>query len=158
MNPDFQTFYKELIQGFQPGFHCVILDLKDLPSHLFQGIVTYNNLPGLLFGFFMNTEISPTLQLTFGKFHYFNFNIISQQLNLFSTISSTREEIHEQEVNLDNLLSFYCGNLFKVPKPRYPSDANSRQRDKESLNSSTQASQRSSLRSLGKVQECSLTQ
>ena len=21
---------KELIQGFQPGFHCVILDLKDL--------------------------------------------------------------------------------------------------------------------------------
>ena len=29
--------------------------------------------------------------------------------------------------------------LFKVPKPRYPSDANSRQRDKESLNSSTQA-------------------
>ena len=29
--------------------------------------------------------------------------------------------------------------LFKLPKPRYPSDANSRQRDKESLNSSTQA-------------------
>ena len=29
--------------------------------------------------------------------------------------------------------------MFKVPKPRYPSDANSRQRDKESLNSSTQA-------------------
>ena len=32
-----------LIQGFQSGFHCVILDLKDLPSHLLQGIVTYNN-------------------------------------------------------------------------------------------------------------------
>ena len=29
--------------------------------------------------------------------------------------------------------------LFKVPKPRYPRDANSRQRDKESLNFSTQA-------------------
>ena len=29
-------------------------------------------------------------------------------------------------------------NLFKVPKPRYPSNTNSRQRDKESLNSSTQ--------------------
>ena len=50
-----------------------------------------------------------------------------------------REEIYEQEVNLDNLLSFSYGNLFKVPKPRCPSDANSRQRDKESLNSSTQA-------------------
>ena len=55
--------------------------------------------------------------------------------------------------------------LFKVPKPRYPRDANSRWRDKESLNSSTQAkpSQRSGLRSslrssTGKVQECSLTQ
>ena len=40
-------------------------------SELFQGIVTYNNLPGLLFGFFMNTQISPTLQLTFGKFQLF---------------------------------------------------------------------------------------
>ena len=58
-------------------------------------------------------------------------------LELFSTISSMRGEIYEQEVNLDNLLSFSYGYLFKVPKPRYPSDANSR--DKESLNSSTQA-------------------
>ena len=48
-----------------------------------------------------------------------------------------RGEIYEQEVNLDNLLRFSYGYLFKVPKPRYPSDANSR--DKESLNSSTQA-------------------
>ena len=48
-----------------------------------------------------------------------------------------RGEIYEQEMNLDNLLSFSYGYLFKVPKPRYPSDANSR--DKESLNSSTQA-------------------
>ena len=39
-----------------------------------------------------------------------------------------------QEVNLDILLSFSCS---RYPKPRYPSDANSR--DKESLNSSTQA-------------------
>ena len=50
-----------------------------------------------------------------------------------------RGEIHEQEVNLDNLLSFSWKYLFKAPKPRYPSDANSRQRDKGSLNSSTQA-------------------
>ena len=42
-----------------------------------------------------------------------------------------REEIYEQEVNLDILLSLSCS--------RYPSDTNSRQRDKESLNSSTQA-------------------
>ena len=60
-----------------------------------------------------------------------NFCGIFQQLELFSTISSMRGEIHEQEVNLDNLLSFSCS--------RYPSNANSRQRDKESLNSSTQA-------------------
>ena len=33
-------FQKELIQGFQSRFHCVFLDLKDLPS---RGIVTYNN-------------------------------------------------------------------------------------------------------------------
>ena len=95
-----------------------------------QGIVTYNNLPGLLFGFFMNSEIwtFQLLQLTLAKF--LQFCIISQQLDPFSTFSSMREEIHEQEVNLDNLLSFSC--------PRYPSDTNSRQRDKESLNSSSQ--------------------
>ena len=33
----------QLILGFQRGFHCVILDLKDLPSHLFWRIVTFNN-------------------------------------------------------------------------------------------------------------------
>ena len=42
-----------------------------------------------------------------------------------------REKIHELEVNLNNLLSFPCS--------RRQRDANSRQRDKESLNSSTQA-------------------
>ena len=39
----FILFQEELIPGFQQGFHCVILDLKDLPSHLFQRIVTFNN-------------------------------------------------------------------------------------------------------------------
>ena len=50
----------------------------------------------------------------------------------------------------NNLLSFHGNDLFKVPKPRYPSDTNSRQRDKESLNSynpSPSQSQRSSLNS-----------
>ena len=42
-NLDLLIHTKELIQGFQTGFHCVILDLKDLLSHLFRGIVTYNN-------------------------------------------------------------------------------------------------------------------
>ena len=45
-----------------------------------------------------------------------------------------REEIYEQEVNLDNLLSFPCS--------RYPSQGTqvtTNSRDKESLNSSTQA-------------------
>ena len=62
----------------------------------------------------------------------------SHSLNFSPLFPQTRGEIYEQEVNLDNLLSFSYENLFKVPKPRYPSDANSRQRDKESLNSSTQ--------------------
>ena len=99
-----------------------------------QGIVTHNNLPELLFRFLMNTEISPTFAT--------EFHVISQQLDPFSTFSSLREQIHEQEVNLDNLLSFswkYLSKVPKLPKLRYPSDANSRQRDKESLNSSTQA-------------------
>ena len=52
-----------------------------------------------------------------------------------------RGEIDEQLVKLDNWLSLWniqdISRIFKVPKPRYPSHANSR--DKESLNSSTQA-------------------
>ena len=70
------------------------------------------------------------------------FRVISQQLKPSSTFSSLREEIHELEVNLENLLSFSWKHLFKVlkpPKPRCPSNTNSRHRDKESLNSSTQA-------------------
>ena len=59
----------------------------------------------------MNTLIHQLLQLTLAKFPL--FHVISQQLDLFSTFSSLREEIHEQEVNLDNLLSFSCS--------RYPS-------------------------------------
>ena len=39
----FISFEEELIPGFQSGFHCVILDLKDLLSHLFPRIVTFNN-------------------------------------------------------------------------------------------------------------------
>ena len=39
----FISFEEELIPGFHSGFRCVILDLKDLPSHLFQRIVTFNN-------------------------------------------------------------------------------------------------------------------
>ena len=53
-----------------------------------------------------------------------------------------RGEIDEQLVKLDNWLSLWniqdISRIYpKVPKPRYPSHANSR--DKESLNSSTQA-------------------
>ena len=64
----------------------------------------------------------------------FSFHVISHPLELFFTFSSTREEIHEQAVNLDTLLSFYCGNLSKVPKlpkPRYPSNANSNKETKK---------------------------
>ena len=82
-------------------------------------------------------------------------------LELFSIFLNQREN-RWTIVKTGQLVEFFHGNLFKVPKLRYPSHANSR--DKESLNSSTQAnpSQRSSLRSslrssTGKVQECSLT-
>ena len=43
------------------------------------------------------------------------FCIISQQLKLFSTFPSMREEIHEQEVNLDNLLSFHGNTCSRCP-------------------------------------------
>ena len=44
-----------------------------------------------------------------------NLHVISQQLKLFSTFSSVREEIHEQEVNLDNLLSFHGNTCSRYP-------------------------------------------
>ena len=101
------------------------------------GIVTYNNLPELLFGFFMNTDIWGKFRLFPSVSHY--FLTTRPFLHIFLNKGGNT---YEQAVNLDTLLSFYCGNLFKVPKLpklRYPSDANSRHRDKESLNSSTQA-------------------
>ena len=58
-------------------------------------------------------------------------------LEFFSTISSMRGEIHEQEVNLDNLLSFHGNTCSK-----YPSQGTQvmlTQDKEESLNSSTQA-------------------
>ena len=85
------------------------------------------------------TKNSPSAILEFFNFLTFldlqseltNFHGISRKLKHLSTFSSMREEIHEQEVNLNNLLSLLCS--------RKPRDANSRQRDKGSLNSSTQA-------------------
>ena len=62
---------------------------------------------------------------------------------------------------MDNLLSFSWKYLFKVPKlpkPRYPSNANSRQRDKGKFELFNQTQPKPHLRSLGKVQECGLTQ
>ena len=32
---DLELYFKGTDTGFHSGFHCVILDLKDLPSHLF---------------------------------------------------------------------------------------------------------------------------
>ena len=60
----------------------------------------------------------------------FSFRVNSL-LDLFSSFSSSKGDIHEIEVNLDNLLSLFHGNLFKVPKPRYPSDANSNKETKK---------------------------
>ena len=78
----------------------------------------------------MNTDFS-----LLGNFDYFlQFHIILQQLDLFSSFSSSKGEIHELVVNLDNLLSFSWKHLFKVPKlpkPRYPSDTNSNKETKK---------------------------
>ena len=47
----------------------------------------------------------------------FSFHVISQQLDLFSTFSSSKGEIHELEVNLDNLLSLFHGDTCsRIPK------------------------------------------
>ena len=48
-----------------------------------------------------------------------------------STISSTRGEIYEQEGEFGQFAEFSWKYLFKVPKLRYPSDANSRQRQRK---------------------------
>ena len=114
-------FHQELIPRFQQGFHCVILDLKDLPSHLFRRIVTFNN--------WQSYCLDSSLTLTF-----------SHQLDLFSSFSSTRGEIHmaihEIAVNLDNSLSFSWVTLVWARYPSYPSqgylsNANSNKETKE---------------------------
>ena len=64
----------------------------------------------------------------------FSIMLFLQQLDLFSSFSSSKGEKHELVVNLDNLLSFSWKHLFKVPKlakPRYPSDANSNKETKK---------------------------
>ena len=45
----------------------------------------------------------------------FKFHVISQQLDLYASLSSLREEIHEQEVNLEKLgkLSFSMETLVR---------------------------------------------
>ena len=117
--------------------------------------MTYNSLRIIVW-------ISWTLTLWEISIISFSFHIISWQLDLFSTISSTREEIHEQLVNLDTLLSFTVETCSRYPS--YPSQGTQVMltQDKETKKVWTlqpKPGQRSSLRSsLGKVQECSLTQ
>ena len=66
----------------------------------------------------MNTD-------SWGNFNYFlQFHVISQQLNLFSTFSSTRGEIHEQAGEFGHFAEFLLWKLVqgtqatqaKVPK------------------------------------------
>ena len=83
---------------------------QTLPSHLFRGIVTYNNLQE-------SYCLASSWTLTLGE-----ISIISFSFTLFlnnSTLSPLfliEEEIHELEVNLDNLLSLFHGNTCS----RYP--------------------------------------
>ena len=131
-----RTWCKDFNLDFTVSYH---LDLKDLPSHLFhlfRGIVTHNNWQSYCLDsswtLTLNTDIWGISIISF-SFHVI-LHVISQQLNLFSSFSSSKGEIHELEVNLDNLLSLFHGNLFKVPKlPKlgYPSDANSNKETKK---------------------------
>ena len=79
----------QLIPGLQRGFHCVILDLKDLPSHLFRGIVTFNN--------WQSYCLDSSWTLTFLTH--------STCCPVFPHQGGKYMEIHEIVVNLDTLLS-----------------------------------------------------
>ena len=99
-------------QGFQQGFHCVILDFKDIMSaelcfKEYRLTIVFEN---YCLDFSGDTD-------TLGNFDC--FTLCSQQLDLFSTFSSMREEIHEQVVNLDTLLSFTVETCSRYPS--YPS-------------------------------------
>ena len=62
---------------------------------------------------------------------------ISHRLDLYTSFSSSREEIHEQEVNLEKLSesSFFMSNTClrypSYPSQGYPSNANSNKETKE---------------------------
>ena len=76
------------------------LDLKDLTfAELFYGLWTSNNFQNYCLASLRFTNWTPNT--TF--------------LELFSTISSMRGEIYEQEVNLDNLLSFHGNTCSRYP-------------------------------------------
>ena len=117
-------FHQELIPHLRQGFHCVNLDLEDGRFLICSRNSDFQWLPELLFGFFMNTDIS---------------HLLAQ----FSSLSSSRGEntwkykaIHEIAVNLDNLLSFSWVILVwarypSYPSQGYPSDANSHKETKE---------------------------
>ena len=106
-------FHQELIPHLWQGFHCGHSGFRGWPVFSsVRRIVTFNNYRSLLFGFFMNTDIS-------------------HLLDLFASLSSSREEIHEHKVNLKNsvnwafFMSNTCSRYPSYPSQGYPSDANS---------------------------------
>ena len=142
------NWFKDFFKDFTVSNN---LDLKDLTSaELFKG-----------YGLTIITRIIVWIphEHSWDLDHHQKFLYLPMFLDLFSTISSMRGEIHEQEVNLDNLLRFH-GNTCS----RYPSQGTQviLTQDKETKKVWTlqpKPGQRSSLRSSpGKVQECSLTQ
>ena len=79
----------------------------------------------------MNTDIWEILIISFSFTLFLNYSTFSP---VFPHRGGKYMEIHELAVNLDNLLSFSWKHLFKVPKlpkPRYPSNANSNKETKE---------------------------
>ena len=91
-------FIRSWYPHLQQGFHCVILDLEDGQFLICSRNSDFQWLHELLFGFFMNPDIS---------------HLLAQ----FSSLSSSRGEntwkhkaIHEIVVNLDNLSSFFMSN------------------------------------------------
>ena len=114
----------------------------------------------------MNTEISPTLKLTFGNFQLFP-SVFTLFLNN-STFSPLFPQWERKYMNKQWIWTlcwvFIVETCSRYPSyPSYPSQGTQVMltQDKETKKVWTlqpKPSQRSSLRSLGKVQECSLTQ
>ena len=138
---------KDFNLDFTVSYH---LDLKDLLS---RGIVTYNNWQSYCLDSLWTLNTFDFWEILIISF---SFHVILQQLDLFSSFSSSKGGNTWTRGEFGQFAeSFSWRHLFKVPKlpkPRYPSDAYSNKETKKVWTLQPNPSPRSSLRSLGKVQ------